>query len=419
MKKPILGTQTFLPDNQERLLAYEKFVKQSSIRKIDEKPLYTGRYFVILRNGNKSFEFAQNLFESKLGLSVAHSSDFRAESINENSLQNADALIYEHLGVVLVGCDDEQIQILESANADFIIEPEKVVYVPEDEPAPLNTPSTWGIEITKAMSSQYTGRGVKVAVLDTGFDVSHPDFAGRNITTNSFVPDETAEDAHGHGTHCIGSACGSVDSNGLRYGVASESLIYAGKVLSNQGSGAQSWILNGITWAANNGCKVISMSLGSQVFPGQSFDMAYERAAQFAISKGAVLVAAAGNESRRSWNQFNPVGSPANCPSILSVGALDSNLAVADFSNRAINSTGLVDITGPGVLIYSSWPMPMRYRTISGTSMATPHVAGILALLWEQNPTSTPDQIIEQLRNTAQELPLMPEDVGVGLSIAP
>src|SRR5690606_34612384 len=199
---------------------------------------------------------------------------------------------------------------------------------------------------------------------------------------------------HGHGTHCIGSACGSVDVNGQRYGVAPESLIYAGKVLSNEGSGAQSWILNGITWAANNGCKVISMSLGSQVFPGQSYDLAYERAAQFAVSKGAALVAAAGNESRRSWNQFNPVGSPADCPSILSVAALDSELAVADFSNRAINPTGLVDISGPGVQIYSSWPMPMRYRTISGTSMATPHVAGITALLWEQNPEASPEQII-------------------------
>lgn len=419
MKKPILGRQTFLPDNPERLLAFEKFVKLASIRKIDEKPLYTGRYFVILKNDNKDFRIAQNIFESKLGFKVARSSDFQIESINENTLKNADALIYDELGLALVGCEDEQIGILESADADFILVPEKIVYVPDEEPAPLNTVSTWGVEITQAINSHYAGRGVKVAVLDTGFDAKHHDFAGRNITTNSFVPDETAEDVHGHGTHCIGSACGGVDINGQQYGVAPESLIYAGKVLSNEGSGAQSWILNGITWASNNECKVISMSLGSQVFPGQSYDLAYERAAQFAVSKGAVLVAAAGNESRRSWNQFNPVGSPADCPSIISVAALDSELAVADFSNRAINPTGLVDIAGPGVLIYSSWPMPMRYRTISGTSMATPHVAGIVALLWEQNPEASPAEIIEKLQSSAKELQLLPMDVGSGLAIAP
>ena len=419
MKKPILGRQTFLPENTERLYAYEKFVKENSIRKIDENPLFTGRYFVILKDGNRNFEVIQNIFTNELGIKVAHSNDFRTESINEYTLQNADALIYDELGIALVGCQGEQIKILENANADFILAPEKVVYVPDEEPAPLNIASTWGIEITQAINSQFTGKGVKVAVLDTGFDANHPDFAGRNITTISFVPDETAEDVHGHGTHCIGSACGSLDINGQRYGVATESLIYSGKVLSNEGSGAQSWILNGITWAANNGCKVISMSLGSRGFPGQSYDLAYERAAQFAISKGAVLVAAAGNESRRSWNQFNAVGSPADCPSILAVAALDAGSEVADFSNRAINPTGLIDIAGPGVEIYSSWPMPLRYRTISGTSMATPHVAGIVALLCEQNPDASPEQIIELLISSAKKLPLLPIDVGAGLAIAP
>ena len=260
---------------------------------------------------------------------------------------------------------------------------------------------------------------VKVAVLDTGFDINHPDFTGRNITTNSFVPNETIHDMHGHGTHCIGTACGNTDMSGQRYGVAKEALIYAGKVLSNQGSGAQAWILNGMMWAANNGCKVISMSLGSRVFPGQGYDLAYERAAKFALSKGTVVVAAAGNDSRRSWNQFSPVSSPADCLSILAVAAIDSNLAIADFSNRAINPTGQIDIAGPGLMIYSSWPTPMRYRTVSGTSMATPYVAGIIALLWEKFPTYTPAQIIYELRRSARILPLPIFDIGSGLSIAP
>lgn len=421
MKKPILGNQSFLSDNNKRVESYENYIKEVYDRPLDEKPLYTGRYFMVLKDGQKSFAKTKKMLESKMGFSVANSSDFVSESLNESNMEGADALIYEDLGVALVGGEDEQIQMLESAdaNADFILEAEKIVYVPDDAPGVLNIPSTWGIDITQAINSQYNGQGIKLAVLDTGFDVEHPDYNGRNITTNSFVPNETIRDVHGHGTHCIGSACGNIDGNGQRYGVATNTWIYAGKVLSNQGSGAQSWVLNGMIWAAENGCKVISLSLGSRVFPGQGYDMAYERAAQFAISKGAVVIAAAGNDSRRSWNQFNPVSSPADSPSILSVGALDSNLNIADFSNRSINPTGQVDIAGPGVMIYSSWPMPMRYRTISGTSMATPHVAGIIALLWEQNPNATPDQIIEQLRNIAKQLPLLGIDIGVGLSIAP
>ena len=419
MRKPILGKQTFLKDNTKRLISFEKFITEVYERPVDQKPLYTGRYLVILKEGVKSFTSTQKLFESNLGFTVANSNDFTSESLDDNKIQGADALIYNDLGIALVGGEEEQIQILESANADFIIEPEKIVYVPDEAPATMNVPSTWGVNAIQADSSQFTGSNVKIAVLDTGFDVDHPDFVGRNITTNSFVPDESIHDTHGHGTHCIGTACGNTDINGQRYGVAKDALIYAGKVLSNEGSGAQAWILNGMTWAANNGCKVISMSLGSRVFPGQGYDIAYERAAQFALSKGAVVVAAAGNESRRSWNQFSPVGSPADCPSVLAVAALDSNLSIADFSNRAINPTGLVDIAGPGVMIYSSWPLPMRYRTISGTSMATPHVAGIAALLWEKFPNYTPDQIIYELKRIAKILPLPNIDIGVGLTMAP
>ena len=419
MKKPILGKQTFLKENTKRVVSFEKFITEIYERKVDENPLYTGRYFVILKEDVKSFSKTQKLFKSRLGFTVANSKDFKSESLDDDKIQGADALIYDDLGIALVAGEEEQMQILESVEADFIIEPEKVVYVPDEIPATMNTPSTWGVNVIEADNSRFTGLNVKVAVLDTGFDINHPDFAGRNITTNSFVPNETIHDVHGHGTHCIGTACGNTDMNGQRYGVAKNALIYAGKVLSNQGSGAQAWLLNGIAWAANNGCKVISMSMGSRVFPGQGYDIAYERAAQFAMSKGAVVIAAAGNESRRSWNQFSPVGSPADCPSVLAVAALDSNLSVADFSNRAINPTGQVDIAGPGVMIYSSWPTPMRYRTISGTSMATPHVAGIIALLWEKFPTYTPVQIIYELRRLARILPLPNFDIGAGLSIAP
>lgn len=418
MKKPVLGKQTFLKDNNSRIASYEKFAKEVYDNTTEQQPLYTGRYIVTLDEG-KSFSKIRNTFKNKLGFKTASTEDFKDGIINESKLKNADALIYENLGIALISPEEDQIQILEHASNDFIIEPEKIVYVPDDIPAVMNISSTWGVKATEAIHSKYTGKNVKVAVLDTGFDLQHPDFKGRNIKSSSFVSNQSVQDRHGHGTHCIGTACGDSDMQGQRYGIAKDAIIYAGKVLSNQGSGAQSWILNGINWAINNNCKVISMSLGSRVFPGQGYDHAYERVAKYALSKGCILVAAAGNESRRSRNFFNPVGSPANSPSVLSVAAVDMNYNVADFSNRSINPNQQVDIASAGVMIYSSWPMPQRYRTISGTSMATPHVAGILALLWEKMPNATPYQIINELRILAKRLPLLNIDVGSGFSIAP
>ena len=404
MKKPILGRQPFNLN--------------ATTESRSEKPLYTGRFLVIF-DKKDDYRNVHSVLQSKAGLTIAHTSDFTYEEFDESKIEGADALIYDELGIALVGGVNEQIRVLEASRADYIVEPEKIVYVPEELHIAADTATTWGIDMMQVLESAYTGKGIKVAVLDTGFDVKHPDFAGRSITTNSFVPGESVDDAHGHGTHCIGSACGNVDVAGQRYGVAKDAEIFAGKVLSNEGSGAQAWILNGITWAANSGCKVISMSLGSPTLPGQSYDAAYERAAQFALSKGTVIVAAAGNESQRSRNRFNPVGSPADCPSILAVAALDASLNVADFSNRGINPTAAVDIAGPGVNVYSSWPMPERYLSISGTSMATPHVAGALALLWEKNPGATAQEIIAELTTNVRVLSLPAMDVGSGLVQAP
>lgn len=418
MRKPILGKQTFLKENTERGKAFEKYYKEIYERVKDKSPLFTGRYLVVNTKEN-SLDSAQKIFKDKLNFKIANSRDFIHEGLNEESFSDADALIYDELGIALIDGNEKQLQILESASRDFIIQPEKIVYVPDDIPERISTPATWGINVTRVLDSSYTGKDVKIAVLDTGFDAKHPDFLNRKIVSKSFVPNETCQDMHGHGTHCIGTACGNMDDQNFRYGVAKNANIYAGKVLSNEGSGAQSWILNGIAWAVNNNCKVISMSLGSRIYPGEGYDLAYEKAAKFALSKGAITVAAAGNDSRRSFSQFIPVSSPANCPSVLAVGALDSSLNVADFSNRSINPEGQIDIAAPGVAIYSSWTMPTRNRTISGTSMATPHVAGIIGLLCEKFPEATIYEIKEELRNIARRLPLPSIDVGVGLAIAP
>lgn len=421
MQPPKLGRQTFLKDDTLSAASHEKFPREIYDKDADYHPRHTGRYFLIIdKNSNEILEVIR-LLEKRWGLSVATTADFTSSPPDENRLKDADALVFNELGVALVGVDEEKVMQIKLSGTGFLVVPEKVVYIPDEilTDNDNSNEATWGIRLTETLRSPYTGAGVKVAVLDTGFDINHPDFERREITTLSFVPDETIDDLHGHGTHCIGTACGSSNLQGERYGVATQAHIYVGKVLSKYGSGAQSWILNGMAWAANNGCKVLSMSLGSPVSEGESYDMAYERAAQFALSKGTLIVAAAGNESQRSKNRFSPVASPADCPSILAVAAIDSELQIGDFSNRAINPTGLVDITAPGVEVYSSWPMPARYRTISGTSMATPHVAGIAALLFEKYPDATPEMIENELRKNARSLPLPGEDVGEGLVIAP
>ncbi len=261
------------------------------------------------------------------------------------------------------------------------------------------------------MNSLLTGSGMKVAVLDTGMDLLHPDFVGRSIVSQSFVPGEGVQDGQGHGTHCIGTACGFKDLNGRRYGVAHKSTIYVGKVLSNAGSGASAWILAGMEWAIANGCQVISMSLGN-TNPKQS--IAYENVGRRALQNGCLIVAAAGNHGPGT------VGQPANSPSIMAVAALDNCVQVPAFSSPSGISTGAkVNIAAPGVKVYSSLPMDKgRYAAYNGTSMATPHVAGIAAL-YAESTGKRGAQLWQLLTSHAMALPLPSDRVGSGLVQAP
>ena len=284
---------------------------------------------------------------------------------------------------------------------------------------------TWGLQVTKAATSRFSGRGMKVAVLDTGLDLGHPDFTGRNIVSRSFIPNQTVQDGNGHGTHCIGTACGPrspfrTPGRPPSYGCASNCHIFAGKVLSNQGSGATAGIIAGMQWAIANGCQVISMSLGRTIrLDEKGFNPAYEQVAQVGLQRGTLTIAAAGNDSARP-SRIHPVSEPANSPSILAVGALDESLRVASFSCGGLFLPhGAVNIAGPGVNIHSSFPRPILYRRLPGTSMATPHVAGIAALWAETNGLFRGVALGRQLLHSARRLPLPPRDVGAGLVQAP
>ena len=266
--------------------------------------------------------------------------------------------------------------------------------------------ATWGLIACKVPPSLRSGVGMKVAVLDTGLDLGHPDFAGRAIVSQTFVG-QPVQDLHGHGTHTCGTACGTKAPAGAtqRYGVAYRAPIFVGKVLSNSGSGSTAGVLAGMNWAIANRCVAISMSLGSNS-PVQT---AYTNAGAAALSKGCLIIAAAGNAG-----PLGLTGAPANSPTIMAVASLDSNLGWSTFS-----SIGKIDIAGPGRDVFSSWPRPTKYRTISGTSMATPHVAGCAALWAETSPALRGLTLWRKLQSTARALPLPATKVGRGLVQAP
>ena len=441
-------------------------------------PGTTGKYLVLLRED--AVDAGVRTLSDAAGLSVTSSSDFDEGAVGGEVLAEAEAVVFDELAVALVDTPPDQIQALSAATAEqadespiLAIEPERVVYALQDGPptpadqspgpvpgsaglpveflrgyreavnhltdrllseagvaveaaatgvAPslVESTDTWGLQVTRASASRFSGEGIRVAVLDTGFDELHPDFTGRSIETSSFVPNQAVQDGHGHGTHCIGTSCGPRQPNRLpRYGVASRAEILAGKVLSNQGSGADGGILAGMNWAISEGCQVISMSLGSPVQPGQRYSLVYELVARRALWRGTLIVAAAGNESQRPAI-IAPVGHPANCPSIMAVAALDARLGIARFSCGGINPQGgQVDLAGPGVDIQSCWPRPTLYRRISGTSMATPHVAGIAALYAEAVPEARGRGLWALLIQNARRLTLSSRDVGIGLAQAP
>ncbi len=411
---------------------------------------------------------------------VMRMSDFGAEAFELAETEDAEAIVLDELNIAIVDGDADQMQQMaamqESGDSDVIIEPEYMNYAFDDvgldddvldgggmvDQSPVtaigsvsadylrgyqqavntlvesltsgasasaeagmigtlatfrdDAAATWGLHATRVLNSRFSGRGIRVAVLDTGLDLRHPDFAGRTIRIQSFIPGESVQDGNGHGTHCIGTSCGALRPGvGPRYGIAHQAEIFAGKVLSNRGSGSDGGILNGINWAVRNRCQVVSMSLGRRVRIGERPTQNYEVAGRRALRAGTLIVAAAGNDSSRP-SLIQPVSSPANASTIVAVAAVDSNLSVATFSNRGINPAGgEINLAGPGVNVLSSWPMPVRRRSISGTSMATPHVAGIAALIAQEIPSARGVQLYRELRRRVRRLPIGSADVGNGL----
>jgi len=284
----------------------------------------------------------------------------------------------------------------------------------------------WGVSLLQGDTSVPSGgASISVAILDTGVQVTHPDLADRitgckDFTGNDPVTDGTCDDDNGHGTHVAGivAADGGTDGLGI-YGMAPQASILAYKVCAANGSCWSDDIAVAIRTAADNGANIINLSLGSD-----SVSSLISDAVSYATAKGSLVVAAAGNDGPYPGS----LDYPAALPEVVAVGAVDSSEKVADWSSRGINDTtdpytvqeGDIEFAAPGVNVESTYPD--GYAILSGTSMASPYVAGLAARYWQFGAAHPAEATRELLHSFAKSHDLPPagddDASGWGLPIA-
>ncbi|MGW2049916.1 S8 family serine peptidase [Streptomyces sp. NPDC001858] len=273
-----------------------------------------------------------------------------------------------------------------------------------DSTAQIGAPQVW--------NQGAIGTGVKVAVLDTGIDGGHPDLEKRVVSSRSFIADEDIDDVNGHGTHVASTIAGTgAASDGKEKGVAPGADLVIGKVLNSNGAGATSGIIAAMEWASRTEhARIISMSLGSQ-FAHTQDDLTSRSVNALSAETGALFVIAAGNSGPGPYT----VNAPGTAAAALTVGAVDSADQIAGFSSSGPREgdEGLKpDVTAPGVRVLAARSQYAQgegpYVTYSGTSMATPHVAGVAALLAQKHPDWTGQQLKDALMSTSKSMPDTP-----------
>ncbi|QGR00345.1 peptidase S8 [Paenibacillus psychroresistens] len=251
----------------------------------------------------------------------------------------------------------------------------------------------WGVSHIRAPEvwSRSTGKRVKIGVIDTGVDYSHPDlqrsvYGGINLVQRHMLP----MDDNGHGTHIAGTIAAASQRSGI-IGVAPNAAIYAVKAFDYNGSAFVSDIIQGIEWCVRYRMDIINMSFGMK-----NHSKALEAAVRNAVYSGRVVVASSGNNGKKNLLDY-----PARFPLTIAVGATNQSHKIAGFSNRGHR----IDIYAPGDKIYSTW-LHGKYNIMSGTSMATSHVTGVIALMLAAKPGLSPRQIKLMLQRNASTLSL-------------
>ncbi|MFJ9680594.1 S8 family peptidase [Streptomyces sp. NPDC101194] len=264
--------------------------------------------------------------------------------------------------------------------------------------------STKQVHAPEAWAAGYDGKGTKVAVLDTGVDAEHPDLVNQVAASKNFTDSKDTNDRVGHGTHTASTVGGSgAASDGRKKGVAPGSSLLIGKVLNDQGYGLDSWIIAGMQWAVDQRADVVSMSLGNPRI-GDCADPMAQATKELSQNTHTLFVVAAGN----SGSGTETVSSPGCVPGVLTVGAVDRDDTTASFSSRgpvAVTHTLKPEIAAPGVDISAASAGGRgvyAYRSMSGTSMATPHVAGAAAVVRQAHPDWTAQQIKAALVSSAR-----------------
>jgi len=289
---------------------------------------------------------------------------------------------YKHIPVVAVDLPEKEIeQLAKNRKVDYIEENAKVSIDSQVIP--------WGISHIHATESQqlgYSGKGIKVGVIDTGIDHNHEDL---HVSGGTSVIAGTTDyyDDNGHGTHVAGTIATLNNDIGV-IGVAPQAELYAIKALDQYGNGNYSEVISGIEWAIDNQMDIINMSLG-----GTTSSKALKAAVDKAYNSGMLLVASAGN---MGYNKKGSITYPAAYDSVIAVGAIDQQNIRASFSSVGRQ----LELMAPGVGIESTFPNN-SYSTMNGTSMASPHVAGAAALMWESNPTLTNVELRQLLKANA------------------
>ncbi|OHX52093.1 peptidase S8 [Planococcus salinarum] len=352
------------------------------------------------------------------------------DSANQNSLQNAKQQYGVHWDFAAEGfttdMNEKQFNALEK-NKNLTVEkvPELEIATATDKPEALyeamaaSQSTPWGIKAiynNSSITQTSGGSGINIAVLDTGVNTNHPDLKNsveqcKDFTVGTSFTDNSCTDRQGHGTHVAGSALADGGTGSGVYGVAPDADLWAYKVLGDDGSGYADDIAVAIRHAGDqatalNTKVVINMSLGSS---GES--SLITNAVDYAYNKGVLIIAAAGNSGPKPGS----IGYPGALVNAVAVAALEDTIQngtyrVADFSSRGHKRTagdyviqkGDVEISAPGAAVYSTW-YDGGYATISGTSMASPHAAGLAAKIWAQYPTASNVDIRGDLQSRAYE----------------